>query len=532
MRTPSNEYWERRARQRMASYQREAEATIRTITRAYDKAIRDIQDEIVRIFNRFAKDGQMTPEEARRLLNEPMNRSEWEEIKAKIAEIEDPKNRRQLLNRLNAPAYRARITRLQALKEQIYLQCKIIADAEIRASTEGYIGTINEAYYRTMFDIQRGLGVGFEFATMPIQTVETILKNPWSGEHFSSRIWSNTDELARQLNQVITAGFMSGIGVRKMIQEIEERFNVGKHAAARLVRTETTYMANAAEIESYKEAEIEKYIFVATLDLRTSPQCRAHDRKVYNVKDAVPGKNMPPLHPYCRSTTRAYFGPETLQNIQRRARDPVTGKTYLVPADMSYEQWRKNIEEKHSQDRIVALDKQILNKVADYKQYERYKEVLGDDAPKSFESFQNLKYGDSEAWSLVKLDYSRRNRLISNPELKLPNAENATAADEKFTKYLFNPDNKKGWAKGVAFTSRLGYNADNWKELQQEIIKRAAIYPATQKGKNNFGELYEQKMILYGKNRRPANVIVGWIVNENTTRMTSTYIKEVKGNND
>ncbi|WP_197071958.1 minor capsid protein, partial [Geobacillus kaustophilus] len=124
-----------------------------------------------------------------------------------------------------------------------------------------------------MFDIQRGLGVGFEFATMPIQTVETILKNPCSGEHFSSRIWSNTDELARQLNQVITAGFMSGIGVRKMIQEIEERFNVGKHAAARLVRTETTYMANAAEIESYKEAEIEKYIFVATLDLRTSPQC-------------------------------------------------------------------------------------------------------------------------------------------------------------------------------------------------------------------------------------------------------------------
>lgn len=339
MRMPSDEYWERRARQRMASYQRNAEATIRTIMRAYDKAIQDIEEEIERIFLRFAIDGQLSPLEARRLLNEPINRSEWEAIKAKIAEIENPRIRRQLLNRLNAPAYRARITRLQALKARIYIQSKIIADAEIRASTSGYIDTINEAYYRTMFDLQRGLGVGFEFAVMPQRTVEAILKRPWSGEHFSSRVWGNTDKLAEMLSKIITAGFMSGVGLQKMVQDIEERFDVGKHAAARLVRTETTYMANAAEMESYEEAGIERYVFVATLDLRTSPQCRSHDRKIYAVKDARPGVNMPPLHPYCRSTTRAYFGPGTLEGIQRRARDPVTGKTYLVPASMSYQEW-------------------------------------------------------------------------------------------------------------------------------------------------------------------------------------------------
>jgi len=339
MRMPNDSYWERRARQRMASYHRSAETTIRTILLAYDRALRDITEEIERIFNRFARDSQLSPAEARRLLNEPISRSEWEEIKAKIAEIEDPHIRRRLLNRLNAPAYRARITRLQALKERIYLQCKIIADAEIRLSTYGYIDVINDAYYRAMFDIQRGLGVGFEFAMMSQRTIETILKRPWSGEHFSNRVWANTDEVARMLSQVVTAGFMSGIGIRKMIQEIEDRFNVARHAAARLVRTETTYMANAAEMESYEEAEIDRYVFVATLDLRTSPQCRQHDRKVYLVKDARPGVNMPPLHPYCRSTTRAYFGPETLEGIQRRALDPVTGKTYLVPASMPYQEW-------------------------------------------------------------------------------------------------------------------------------------------------------------------------------------------------
>jgi len=73
--------------------------------------------------------------------------------------------------------------------------------------------------------------------------------------------------------------------------------------------------------------------------LRTSQMCRQHDNKVYLVKDARPGVNMPPLHPYCRSTTIAVIDVGEEANLQRRARDPVTGKTYLVPASMSYQEW-------------------------------------------------------------------------------------------------------------------------------------------------------------------------------------------------
>src|SRR5690606_25484238 len=123
-----------------------------------------------------------------------------------------------------------------------------------------------------------------------------------------------------------------------MAKELDNIFQVGMFAASRLVRTETTFMANMAEMASYEEAEIDRYQFIATLDMRTSPQCREMDMKVFKVSEAVPGKNMPPLHPFCRSTTVAYFGEEELENLKRRARDPVTGKTYLVPANMNYEQ--------------------------------------------------------------------------------------------------------------------------------------------------------------------------------------------------
>jgi len=325
--------------ERMAEYHRSADSTVRTVTNAYDKAQKDIEIEINKIFRTFSKNGQLDPTEARKILNQRIPNPLLKMAKKTYPKIKDEKIRRWLLTRMNAPAYRARITRLEALKEQIYLQSKVIADVEIQATTKGYMKTTNEAYYRTMYDIHRGLGVGFEFASLPNQVIETIIKNPWSGKQFSERIWANTEQLADNITEVITAGFMNGVGIHKMVLDLSERMNVGRHVANRLVRTETTYMANAAEMESYLEAEIDEYMFIATMDLRTSTKCQQQDKKVYKTKDAKPGVNMPPMHTYCRSTTRAFFGPDTLKNIQRRARNPITGKNELVPASMAYPEW-------------------------------------------------------------------------------------------------------------------------------------------------------------------------------------------------
>lgn len=339
MKKRSNSYWERRARSRMASYHRAADSVVNLITAAYDKAKQDITDNIERIFAKFVLDSRFTPAEAINVLNTPVNDNEWLRMKEKLKQIKDPTIQRELLKRLNASAYRARLTRLQALQEHIYIQCKRLADVEIQASRTGYMSTIKNAYYRTLYDIQRGLNIGFAFASMPSRVIQAIIKHPWSGRHFSKRIWDNTDLLAKQLPKIVTAALMSGASNSKLVAELAKCMDVGKLAANRLIRTELTYMANAAEMESYKEGGVDKYVFVATLDKRTSAKCRQHDLKVYKVSEAVTGKNLPPLHPYCRSTTRAHLGSDTLQNITRRARDPTTGKSYTVPANMTYQQW-------------------------------------------------------------------------------------------------------------------------------------------------------------------------------------------------
>ncbi|MDF0230570.1 polymorphic toxin type 50 domain-containing protein, partial [Staphylococcus pseudintermedius] len=51
-----------------------------------------------------------------------------------------------------------------------------------------------------------------------------------------------------------------------------------------------------------------EYEFVAKRDEKTSKICRHYDKKVFKVKDMVPGVNAPPMHPHCRSTTVPHVG--------------------------------------------------------------------------------------------------------------------------------------------------------------------------------------------------------------------------------
>lgn len=153
--------------------------------------------------------------------------------------------------------------------------------------------------------------------------------------------------------------------------------------------------------------------------------------------------------------------------------------------------------------------------------------VLGEEKiPKSIDIFEEMPY-NKEQLRYVNLDYTRRKKLIEHPELKLLNAETATIDDGKFTGYLFNPSNERGWAKGRAITSRLGYDETNWQEFKGVIDTNKDKFPVKYTGNNGFADLYEQKQIIYGLNGKPANVIVSWGVDEAGTHMTSAYMKEI-----
>ena len=86
------------------------------------------------------------------------------------------------------------------------------------------------------------------------------------------------------------------------------------------------------EKQSYKECGVKKYRYLAALDSRTCP-----------ISEMKIGVNCPPMHPECRCTTVAAIEGQSLEGMERRTRDPVTGKTYLVPASMNYQEWYRSL---------------------------------------------------------------------------------------------------------------------------------------------------------------------------------------------
>ena len=107
--------------------------------------------------------------------------------------------------------------------------------------------------------------------------------------------------MKNDLKQILKAGLIRGDSLHDMAVKLNDKVNKGYSNAKRLVHTETCWVQNKATIDSYKEAKVKEYEFMAFLDKRTSPQCRELDGKVFKVEEAAAGVNLPPLHPMCRS---------------------------------------------------------------------------------------------------------------------------------------------------------------------------------------------------------------------------------------
>lgn len=163
-----------------------------------------------------------------------------------------------------------------------------------------------------------------------------------------------------------------------------------------------------------------------------------------------------------------------------------------------------------------------------YRQWEKYRMTLGDKVPKTFQTFEKHKLAGDEKWKLWKLDYTRQTDLLEHPEKALPGAEKATVPDSKFTQYLFGGANERGLAKGRAFSSRLGYNINNWEEMRDEILEAAKSYPAKYRDSTQYGDRYSQDIILQGKKKAPANVRVGWLVDkEHKVHATTVHMEDL-----
>ena len=326
--TRSVDYWQNRAAARFENQEQQSLSYIHRIKNAYtDAEIRTIR-EIKKLYANYYRNDKTFDKFALQGIEPSGN------IARLKAEME-----RLGLNQYLPENYDFRMTRLEMLNNQIWAELKKAGIEQNNLTANSVINTINNSYNQAIFDTEKHFGSLLTFSKLDSRTVQEILNYKIEGKHFSNRIWANTDILAEQVNSKIATAVAIGQSPEKTIREVRERFDVGRFYAERLVRTESAFYHNSAELRAYQELGVEKYRIIATLDGRTSNICQHKDHKVFKISEAKQGVNFPPFHPLCRTTTAAYFG-EEFDPETRIARNPKTGENYETP-NMSYEKWAK-----------------------------------------------------------------------------------------------------------------------------------------------------------------------------------------------
>ena len=335
----SRKYWERRAAQDMYDRMGTAEDSAAEMNAAIRQTSAYLEKEVKAVLRGMQSFG-ISEAEAKKILNAAGgDGSALQRLRKAAQQVSDPERREALLNAINsAGAYRYRITRIEELNKDINRQCRELYKTENRHITSALRNVAEDSYYREIFSIQKGTGLGFSFSRFSRKDVDRILRSNWSGSNYSQRIWKDVNGMTARLKNELLVSMLSGRSGEKTARIFQERFGVNAYCARRLVRTESAYVANAAQKSAYSEAGIDRYRFVATLDSRTCECCAALDGRVFDLAKAKPGTNYPPMHPFCRSTTIADFGDEELAGLERRAKDK-DGNTIKVPAGMTYEDW-------------------------------------------------------------------------------------------------------------------------------------------------------------------------------------------------
>lgn len=339
----NGEYWQKRFELLEQAAHQQGVQCYADIEKQYRQAQKQLEGQIAAWYQRFASNNGVTLAEAKRMLNaKELAELKWD-VNQYIQYGQENAVNGTWVKQLENASARFHISRLEALKLQTQQSIEVMFGNQLDSIDNTMRNVYKSGYYHTAYEIQKGVGVGWDFSALDDKQISKVINKPWAvdGKNFSERIWGNRQKLVNELNNTLTQNIILGKDPQKAIDEIARKMNTSKTNAGRLVMTEEAFFSSAAQKDCFTELDVEQFEIVATLDSHTSDICRGMDGKHFKMSEWKVGETAPPFHVHCRSTTVPYFDDEFDEVGERAARDEKTGKTYFVPGNMTYKEWDK-----------------------------------------------------------------------------------------------------------------------------------------------------------------------------------------------
>lgn len=365
----NGEYWQKRFELLEQAAHQQGVQCYADIEKQYRQAQKQLEGQIAAWYQRFASNNGVTLAEAKRMLNaKELAELKWD-VNQYIQYGQENAINGTWVKQLENASARFHISRLEALKLQTQQSIEVMFGNQLDSIDSTMRNVYKSGYYHTAYEIQKGVGVGWDFSALDDKQISKVINKPWAvdGKNFSERIWGNRQKLVNELNNTLTQNIILGKDPQKAIDEIARKMNTSKTNAGRLVMTEEAFFSSAAQKDCFTELDVEQFEIVATLDSHTSDICRGMDGKHFPMSEWKVGVTAPPFHVHCRSTTVPYFDDE-FDAVGERAARGANGKTYYIPADTTYEQWSKKFVKSAPLDDIrTPVDIEFDTSVSGYK---------------------------------------------------------------------------------------------------------------------------------------------------------------------
>lgn len=197
----------------------------------------------------------------------------------------------EMIHEINTKLNKLGVTSIEKLDEKLtgcYDYCKSNTDEAL-----GHLGMEIEA------------GAVREFYKLPDNSKKVWSKAVWckDGKNAVDRVENNMAKLSKTVQSGVLDCISRGASKDELTKTLMKRFNVSFNEASRLSRTELLHTTNKAKLDSYTEAGVKQYKFVAADDCRTCDICKGLDGKVFDLDKAAEGENYPVMHPNDRCTT-------------------------------------------------------------------------------------------------------------------------------------------------------------------------------------------------------------------------------------
>lgn len=335
------EYWKQRFTQLEAAQNRKGATAYLEMEKQYKAAQNELEAQIARWYQRFADSNGISLAQAKQWLKgQDLAEFKWD-VKEYIKYGKENAINGAWMQELENASSKFHISRLEALQIQTQNSLETMFAQQFGTMKKALSDVYTSGYYHTAYAVQQGFGLGWDIAGLDQVQIEKVLSKPWAvdGYNFSTRIWNSKTKLIGEVHNELSKNLLTGADPQKAIDSLAKKMGTSKSNAGRLVMTEQAYFSSAAQKDCFNDLDVEEYEIVATLDSHTSDICRSLDGKVFKMSDYKPGVTAPPFHVYCRSTTAPHFK-DNFDAGERAARG-ADGKTYYVPDNVTYSEWKK-----------------------------------------------------------------------------------------------------------------------------------------------------------------------------------------------